>query len=56
MSSSVARDQVLSAGVNGMCRSQRSPPFTVKVGLTRQESWTNAEPLLWRDFLARSPL
>ena len=33
MSSSVASDQVLSAGVNGMCRSQRRPAVKVSAGV-----------------------
>ena len=35
MSSIVASDQVSSAGVNGMCRSQRRPPLIVSAGVAR---------------------
>ena len=30
-------------GVNGICTSQRRPPFSVSVGVTRHESCTNSE-------------
>src|SRR5688500_3864332 len=46
MSSMVASDHVLSAGVNGRCRSQRRPPLTVRAGVTRHESCTNAAKLV----------
>ena len=41
MSSIVASDQVLSAGVYGMCRSHRMPPLIVSAGVARH--WSDEE-------------
>ena len=43
---SVTADIVSLTGVNGICTSQRRPPLSVSVGVSRQESCANSEYML----------